>query len=392
MANRGTITAPTDPSTDGTRQLYSAQQWGKNAIYINTASRSYRDLRLKTATAAADETTAPRANHPSRTYLGASQLAWLEQTLLSAQTADTPWKFVSVSDPIDQLGPIGSALSGVIAATMQPYSGNPAYGPVNADGGKAYMGGYRAERNALLKFIADNQITNVVLMATDDRQNRINELAYSPTGQTEVQSSYVKLPYCFTIVCGPLGATGPDLFLNHNFASVKGAADLIANAQAATGIEPLGLQGYPGLHDLQRMGDPTASTSPRAGDFYSPDTFNFTVFNVTADGKTLTVSSVGMNATAQNAGIEYGAGPQAGTVFSFQIDATPLTCGGYVLDRRINKMMQQVRLTNNTGANIVGPIHLALDNLSANPTLANGSGVTVNNAPLGSSYITLASG
>ena len=207
-----------------------------------------------------------------------------------------------------------------------------------------------------------------------------------------MQSSYVKVPYCFTIVCGPLGATGPDLFLNHNFASVKGAADLIANAQAAAGIEPLGLQGYPGLHDLQRLGDPAASTSPQAVDFYSPDTFNFTVFDVTADGKTLTVSSVGMNATAQNAGTEYGAGPQAGTVFSFQIDATPLTRGGYVLDRRINRMVQQVKLTNNTGANIVGPINLALDSLSANTTLANANGVTANNAPLGSSYITLQAG
>jgi hypothetical protein len=34
----------------------------------------------------------------------------------------------------------------------------------------------------------------------------------------------------------------------------------------------------------------------------------------------LTVSSVGMNATAQNAGIEYANGPQARTIFSFQID------------------------------------------------------------------------
>ena len=55
-------------------------------------------------------------------------------------------------------------------------------------------------------------------------------------------------------------------------------------------------------------------------DFYSPDTFNFTVLDVSANGKTLTVSSVGMNSTAQNAGIEYANGPQARTLFSFQID------------------------------------------------------------------------
>lgn len=112
IANRGTITAPLDPRTDGTRQLYSAQQWGRNAIYINTDSRSYRDLRLKTANGGADETTAPRANNPARTYLGATHLAWLEQTLLNAHNAGTPWKFVSVSDPIDQLGPIGRPTRG----------------------------------------------------------------------------------------------------------------------------------------------------------------------------------------------------------------------------------------------------------------------------------------
>ena len=46
------------------------------------------------------------------------------------------------------------------------------------------MGGYRAERNALLKFIADHHVQNVVFLATDDHQNRINELLYSPSGQT----------------------------------------------------------------------------------------------------------------------------------------------------------------------------------------------------------------
>jgi hypothetical protein len=61
-------------------------------------------------------------------------------------------------------------------------------------------------------------------------------------------------------VCGPLGATGPDLFLNHTFAGAKGAADLIANAEIGAGIDPIGLQNYPGLHDLLRDGDPTAGT------------------------------------------------------------------------------------------------------------------------------------
>ena len=161
-------------------------------------------------------------------------------------------------DPIDQIGPIGGSLSTVTAAAMAPYSGNTNYAPVNADGGKSFIGGYRAERNALLKFIVDNGSKNVVFLSTDDHQNRINEVLYSPSGRTGptsggfAQSDFVNVPYCFSIVCGPLGATGPDLFLNHDFNSVKGAADLIADAQIAAGVEPIGLLGYPGLHNVMR--------------------------------------------------------------------------------------------------------------------------------------------
>jgi PhoD-like phosphatase len=311
IADRGTVVAPGDLRTNGTKQLYSAVRWGRNALFVNTDSRSYRDIRLKTANAAADDT-GPRADNPNRTYLGATQLAWLKQSLLDAQNNGTTWKFVSVSDPIDQLGPIGGALVGTLTS-------------VNADGGKSYMGGYRAERNDLLKFIADNNITNVVFLSTDDHQNRINELYYSPSGQTGVQSSYVKVPYTFSIVCGPLGATGPDTITDHSFANIQAIADSVATAQVAAGIDPIGLQNYPGLHNLSREGDPTAGTNPQAVDFYSPDTFNLTVLDVSADGRTLTVRSLGMNATAQNAGIEYANGPQARKIFFFQIDAQSQT-------------------------------------------------------------------
>lgn len=328
FADRGTVNAPSDPRTNGTKQLYFAQPWGKNAIYINADCRSYRDIRIKTA-ANADDTTAPRANNASRTMLGATQLAWLEQTLLDAQSAGRVWKFVTVSDPIDQIGPIGGALTGI-----NNTSGNAAnYAPVSSDGGKSWIGGYRAERNVLLKFIADHQIANVVFLTTDDHQNRVNELTYSPSGQTEVQSSYVKVPYCFEIVCGPLGATGPDLFLNHDFTSIKGIADSFFTAQASVGVEPFGLMGYPGLHNVSREGDANAATSPSTVDFYSPDTFNYNTLDVSADGKTLTVKSIGINSTAQNSALEYGAnGNTARQIFSFQIDAaTPLNSIDHII-------------------------------------------------------------
>ena len=395
MKERGLINAPSDPRTNGTRQLYFAQQWGRNAIFINTDCRSYRDIRMKTATNA-DET-GTRADNPNRTMLGTTQLAWLEQTLLDAERAGTTWKFINISDPIDQIGPIAGSLTLVNPPTTADYgtlgsitsivttgstnntrtvtvastvglvtgqgvfgAGVPAnttisaintdgttfsinnsatiasgamltltpapssYAPVNSDGGKSWMGGYRAERNELLKFIADHRVHNVVFLATDDHQNRINELFYSPTGQTGVQASYVKVPYCFEIVCGPLGATGPDLISNHSFALVKKLADSIANAQIAENLEPIGLAGYHGLQNVRRSGDPRADRLRQPADFYSPDTFNYNVLDVSADGKTLTVTSYGINSTVQNGFVEYDPvnNPER-ELFSFQIKRHP---------------------------------------------------------------------
>src|SRR5258708_14378252 len=141
------------------------------------------------------------------------------------------------------------------------------------------MGGYGGEGNELLKFIGDHRVHNVVFLATDDHQNRINELLYSPTSQIGVQASYVKVPYCFEIVCGPLGATGPDLISNHSFALVKKLADSIANAQIAENLEPIGLAGYHGMQNVRRLGDPQADSLRRPADFYSPDTFNYNLLD-----------------------------------------------------------------------------------------------------------------
>jgi hypothetical protein len=53
--------------------------------------------------------------------LGATQLAWLEQTLLDAEQAGTTWKFINISDPIDQIGAIGGSLTLVNPPTTAEY-------------------------------------------------------------------------------------------------------------------------------------------------------------------------------------------------------------------------------------------------------------------------------
>ncbi len=315
VRNRGTVNAPADARSNGTVVQYYSEQVGRNAIFLNLDDRTYRDIRMKTSGGSDD--TGSRGDNPNRTVLGATQLAWLENTLLQAENAGTPWKFIAISSPMDQIGPIGSAFTGIYNA------GGSSYAPLASDGGKSWIGEYRAERNTLLKFIADHNIRNVVFLTTDDHQVRINEMTYSPTGQTAVQSSYVKVPNCFHIVAGPMGATGPDGITNHAYSNLKAMADSLAQAQTNAGIDPIGLDpNYPGLHNVVRSGDPSADSARQPIDFYSPDTFNYATLDVSADGKTLTVGIQGVNSTAPNAFTEYNSGTNpVSQILSFQVDA-----------------------------------------------------------------------
>jgi phosphodiesterase/alkaline phosphatase D-like protein len=296
------VNAPNDARSNGTQQLYNSQQWGQNVVYINTDTRSYRDVRLKKSDAngavTTTDDTGARADNPDRTLLGKTQLAWLKQTLLDAQNSGTAWKFVAVSDPIDQIGAIGSG----------------------DDGGKSWIGGYRAERNELLKYIADNGIKNVVFLSCDDHQNRINELTYTDNGVVKL------VPNALSIVDGPIGATGPDAVTDHSFANIKTLADTLAAKQTAAGVNPIGLSPtFAGLKNVVREGDPTADTNRQAVDFYSPDTFNYTTFDVSADGQTLNVKVQGVNSTATNTFPEPSTTNPVRTVLSFSLDAAPVT-------------------------------------------------------------------
>ncbi len=253
--------------------------------------RSYRDIRLKTADGADD--TGSRADNPDRTMLGKTQLKWLEQTLLDAQTNGTPWKIVALSSPIDE---------------------------TSDDGGKSWAGGYRAERNELLKFIADNHIDNVVFLSTDDHQNRVNELDY--LADPSNPSSRTRVPNAFTIVAGPIGAGGPDAITDHSFSNIQKLTDDLVTKEKAKGLDPLGLDPTnPRVHNVFREFDPNADKSRSPVDFYSPDTFNYVTLNISADGKTLSVDSYGINSYAANTFPEPNAANSTRHILGFQIDA-----------------------------------------------------------------------
>lgn len=61
-----------------------------------------------------------------------------------------------------------------------------------------------------------------------------------------------------------------------------------------------------------------------------------------------------------------------------------VTRGGFVRDRRTGFYSQQVTISNQNAEALTGPFYLVLDTLSANATLSNSSGVTVNYPPANS--------
>ncbi len=201
--------------------------------------------------------------------LGVTQLAWFKQTLLAAQAAGTPWKSVSISTPIDQTGP--------------------------AQDGKSWYGGYTAERNDLLKFIADNRIQNVVFLSTDDHLTRETAMQYQTTFGDP--STTTTVPGAFLVVTGPIGAGGPDAITDHSFANITSLLAATDTGLAAAGAPLVGLSGFSGLSNVHRQFD-TAAASPI--DFYSPDTFNYTTLDVSADGQFLTVDTYGIPSYLQN--------------------------------------------------------------------------------------------
>lgn len=286
------VSAPGDKRTDLTQQLYFAQQWGRNSIFINVDDRSYRDVRLKTLKGGDD--TGARADNPDRTMLGSTQLTWLKKTLLNAQKNGTVWKIIAVSSPIDTQGG-------------------------RDDSGKSWSGGYRAERNNLLKFIADNGIENTVFLATDDHQQRVNELTY--LDNIKDPKSVRVLPSAFAIVAGPIGAGGPDFITNHSFSYLKNIADSIAQQQTNAGVNPLGLDPkFPGLRNVIREGDPLADKLRQPIDFYSPNTFNYAILDISADGKTLSVDIQGINSSPKGTFPEPSTTNPVRSILSFKID------------------------------------------------------------------------
>jgi len=310
--------------------LYNSQYWGKGALIINLDDRSYRDAKITDANDKDVSVIDPKgADNLNRTILGKTQLDWLKNELKQAQTKqitqqNSVWKFINISSPIDVVGAPGNTESSTINAEY-------AQGVVNA---KSWWGNYRYERNELLKYIAENAITNVVFLASDDHEFRVNELTYDPTLTTgttaNISLANLKVvPGAFSVVAGPLGATRAENFAAdaaNNFSSsitlaprggkpitysggFQQLSSQLAKNQLLSNVNPIGLEKqFPGLLSLNRSIDLFADAStpstanykankdlPNPVDFWSPQTFNIAELSLSSQGD-LTVAAKGIKA------------------------------------------------------------------------------------------------
>jgi phosphodiesterase/alkaline phosphatase D-like protein len=157
---------------DGAPDLYRYNTYGSNAAIIMLDARSFRDTE---APAPANPLIPAQVGQflvqsfdPSRTMLGDVQFDRLKQDLLDARDKGVTWKFVMLPEPIQNFGPILSA-------------------------GDRYEG-YAAERNALLKFIDENHIENVVFVSSDTHWTSINNLTYQNSiGGPQIATSVVEV-------------------------------------------------------------------------------------------------------------------------------------------------------------------------------------------------------
>jgi phosphodiesterase/alkaline phosphatase D-like protein len=139
---------------DGAPDLYRYNTYGSDAAIIMVDARSFRDTELPAPANPFSPTNVGKflsaSFDASRSMLGDVQLQRLEQDLLDARDKGITWKFVMLGEPIQNFGP---------------------------NSGDRYEG-YAAERDALLKFIDDNHVENVVFVSSDHHWTSVNNLTY----------------------------------------------------------------------------------------------------------------------------------------------------------------------------------------------------------------------
>jgi phosphodiesterase/alkaline phosphatase D-like protein len=309
---------------DGAPDLYRYNTYGSDAAIIMVDQRTFRDPGLFPG---------PNPNpppipfitqsfDPNRTLLGDVQLERLEQDLLDARDKGITWKFVVLQEPIQNFGPV-----------IFP--------------GDRYEG-YAAERTALLKFIDDNHIENVVFVSSDSHWYSVNNLTYQlqPFGP-QIQSSAIEVntmaigappiaplipPFLFPPIPDPNNPgqfiENPNLTFYNSLPNAPDSDDIpndkddfikqILNTNMAPlGYDPIGLS-------------PNQATLTPGGDYFVGHDFGWTDFNVDPNGQ-LVVTTYGIPF--------YTPGDLAGPNSAAILNSTPQIVSQFTMNPTSNSMI-----------------------------------------------------
>ncbi len=272
-----TVDAPDEPRSHGVPRLYRSFDWGRTARFIMIDARSFRDAPIEAPLNPFDAAAAAAfwrdSADSTRTMLGCTQLAWLEDQLLTARDAGFVWVFIVNQEPIQNLS--------VLLADDR-------------------WDGYLAERNEILKFIAEHDIRNVVWLTTDIHVTLVNDLHYvddlaaHPTG---IANPALRLPAAgsFEVVTGPIGFDPPTgVFIRPALAAVNlnlgflmttdgGMANALNNLLEDFGLDALGLP-------PERVTIHVGSPDPRRAGVF--DSYAYTVVEADTQQCTFTVRGI----------------------------------------------------------------------------------------------------
>lgn len=265
-----------DPRMDGKPKLYRYHTYGSDAAVILLDARSFRDTvidRLSTLSifnAAAVREHRAQFWADGRTMLGQPQVEQLKADLLKAQRDGITWKFIMLPEP--------AALAGWF-------------------GGSDRWEGYAPERDDVLRFIEDEGIRNVVVVAADVHTTFINQLTTQDGADAPLEPSPV-----FEISTGSIAFYPPT-----GQALVEGAAqfglinrDDFAAYRAGTIKEQDAVlvdlydRFVADLQGLPHIGLGTAAAELVEGLPISGHSFGWTEFEVDGQSQVLTITTYGV--------------------------------------------------------------------------------------------------
>ncbi len=265
-----------DSRTAEEHRLYRYRTFGSDAAIFVLDARSFRDDELPSAMDTSLESVLAyeeQSFDTSRTMLGAVQLADLQADLITAQEAGVTWKFIMVPEPAQNLGVVGAS---------------------------DRFEGFAAERTAIMSFIAENEITNVVFIAADIHGTIVNDLFYRETpGGEDIPLNSFEITTGSVAFDAPFGPTVVEIGVQLGIVTPQqvglfAVLPLTARDNLVRGFVDVQLeaQGY----NTTGLEDTVLDVELIDGSYFVTQTFGWTEFEIDADTQALTVTTYGIPA------------------------------------------------------------------------------------------------